>query len=35
MGEFIEIFKKVDGWGQLKEYKKSHVLIFALTETAI
>ncbi len=35
MGEFSEIFKKVNGWGKLQEYSKSHVLGFALAETAL
>lgn len=35
MGEFKEIFKKVDGWGKLKEFARAHVLCFALVETAI
>ncbi len=35
MSEFKQIFKKVNGWSQLREYKKAHVLGFALIETAI
>lgn len=35
MSEFKEIFKKVNGWNQLREYRKAHVLGFALIETAI
>lgn len=35
MGEFKQIFKKVNGWGQLREYRRAHVLGFALLETAM
>lgn len=35
MSDFFQIFKKVNGWNQLKDYSKSHVLSFALAETAL
>ena len=35
MNEFSELFKKVNGWGQLKDYRKSHVLRLALFETLL
>lgn len=35
MGEFGEIFKKVNGKQQLRDYAKSHVLGFALLEACI
>lgn len=35
MGNFRKLYKKVNGTQQLKEYAKSHVLFFALVETAL
>lgn len=35
MDEFKKIFAKVNGTQQLKQYAKAHVLLFALTETAL
>lgn len=35
MGDFKKIFSKVNGTQQLKQYAKSHVLFFALVETAL
>lgn len=35
MGDFKKIYKKVNGTEQLKQYAKSHVLGFALVETAM
>lgn len=35
MSEFSEIFKKVQGWEQLKSFAKSRVLLFSLAETAL
>ncbi|MCR5213887.1 MAG: capsular polysaccharide synthesis protein [Eubacterium sp.] len=35
MSEFKEIFKKVNGWGVLKEYARAHVLGLVMAETAL
>ncbi|MGN1157359.1 MAG: capsular polysaccharide synthesis protein [Agathobacter sp.] len=35
MGEFSRVFKKVGGKQVLKQYAKSHVLLFALAETVL
>ncbi len=35
MGDFKKIYKKVNGTQQLKQYAKSHVLLFAMVETAL
>lgn len=35
MSKFTQLFKKVGGWNVLRQYAKSHVLLYALTQTAL
>ena len=35
MRKFTALFKKVGGWNVLKQYAKAHVLLYALTQTAL
>lgn len=35
MSKFSQLFKKVGGWNVLRQYAKSHVLLYALTQTAL